>query len=262
MNYSIKELDDCIFGYLTTVSNQPKSLMEILRNITGSTGHRCEVLSKDFDNPTLKKKFFEACDTLDNNFKNIHKFYKHGMFYLMYSDKSPEEVNLEQYYNDINYDSHNGDLNDFVSIGFGQDIILDYFLKTNNSNSNNKYVAFVKDYLARCTVDDVKRILEQYDFDPEKQLCGTNLLQMAVDNKNIVLVKYLTKKKYEGKITKLKGDNLVLKKNNTVMLLTNKNLESENKKIKKQLNNMSIYQWVPIGVLVMVIVGLVAVLFR
>lgn len=262
MNYSISEIDDCIFGYLTTVPNQPKSLMEILRNITGSTGHRCEALSKDSDNSTMRKKFFEACDTLDNNFKNIHKFYKYGIFYLMYSDKLPEEVNLEKYYNDINYDCHNGDSNDFASIGFEQDIILDYFLKNNNNNNNNKYATFIKDYLAKCTVDDIRKILEQYDFDPEKQLYGTNLLQMAVDNENIELVKYLTKKKYDGKITKLKGDNLILKKNNTVIVLNNKNLESENKKLKKQLNNMSMYQWVPIGVLMTIIVGLLSILLR
>ncbi|MCJ7636384.1 MAG: hypothetical protein MUO21_02735 [Nitrososphaeraceae archaeon] len=247
---------------MSTVSNQPKSLLEILRNISGPTGHRCEALSKDSSNSNLKQKFFEACDTLDNNYKNIHKFYKHGMFYLMYSDKSSENINLEQYYNDINYDCHNGDYSDFISVGFSQDVIMDYFLKNINGSVNNKYSAFVKDYLSRCTIEDAQKIFEQYDFDPEKQILGTNFLQIAKNNKNVDLIEYLSKKKYSGKITKLKADNLILKKNNTVLLLKNNNLEAANRKMKKELSSMSVFQWMPIGILVAIIVVLFGVLFR
>jgi len=259
MNYSISELNDCIFGYLTTVPNQAKSLPEILSNITQTTGHRCEALANDVNNSDYRRKFLESCDTLDNTYKNIYKFYKNNMFYVMYSDKDPNEVNqrMEYYYGSI-ADTSNDET---IFVSFGPDIILDYFLSSTQSQNsqNNRYMLSVKEYLSKCTVNDAQRIFDKYKFSPDKQFSGTSLLQMAIDNNNAPLVEYLVKEKYSGKITKLKADNLTLKKNNTVLLLNNKTLDNDNKKLKKELGNTKIFQLVPIGVLVSVIVGLVSV---
>lgn len=251
MEYKLSELSDCVFGYLTTVSDIPQSLTMIWSHITGSTGHRCTSL----DNNLAKHRrlFLETCDTLDNTYKNIHKFFKNGTFYIMYSDKTSEEVNaaLGNYHNSVD-----DNLGDAFST-FGSDVIIDYFFNSKNNSANNKYTTYVKDYLSHCTVDDAKKIFGSYDFHPDKPLFGTSILDMAIQNNNTSLVAYLSKVKYESKITKLKADNLTFKKNNTILTLNNKTLEQENKKLKKELSRTHLLQYVPVTVLVSVIVALV-----
>ncbi|ARF09947.1 hypothetical protein Indivirus_6_13 [Indivirus ILV1] len=262
MNYSINDLGDCIFGYLTTVPNQPKSLTQIFEEITKSSGHRCDDLSHDINNLTYKRKFLESFDMLDTKYTNIYKLYKHGMFYLMFSNKSSQEISLEQHYHNINnVDQFSGEYIDNIMNTISPDIMFEYFFKS-NSNQNNRYTQFFKEYLQYFTIEDAKRLFENYDINPETNICGTTFIKMARDSNNSELLEYLIKKKYDSKLTKLKADNLILKKNNTIVLLNNKNLESENKKIKNELKNMKILQMIPIGILTIINAGLIFMLFR
>lgn len=246
------ELGDCIFGYLASKSSEALSVAEIFTHITGDTGHRCDQLSKNKDKDDYKRKFFEVCDNLDSNFKNIHKYYNDGLLYLMFcEDSDPKFYNLKS----TNMDTYT----------FDQNIILDYFLKNiNNINPNNKYTEFVKNYLSKCTVDDAKRIFEQYNFNSDEEIFGTNFMKIAIQNNNVELVQYLVKQRYSGKITKLKASNLVLKKNNTMLLLKNNTLDNQNKKLLKELKLTNSYSYInkPMAILVTIIVLLVAYIFH
>lgn len=252
MDYKLSELSDCVFGYLAANPDEAQSLTNIWNHVTGETGHRCSTLNQT--NTKHKKLFLATCDTLDNNYQNIYKFYKNGVFYIMYSDRSPEVV-----HNEISnyYDINKNNTNDNFFTSFGPDIIIDYFFNSENNSTENEYTAYVKNYLSQCTVDDARKIFGTYKFSPDRPLFGSSLLDMAIQNNNMPLVAYLTKVKYESKVTKLKSDNLTLKKNNTVLMINNKNLEKENKKLKNEMKNISIMRTVPVAILVSVIVGLI-----
>jgi len=249
MEYKLSELSDCVFGYLSANPDVPQTLTTIWNHVTSDTGHRCPALKQN--NMKHRKLFLETCDTLDNNYNNINKFFRNGTFYIFYCDKTQEEVSA--IINNSNQENNSD--NSFES--FGADIIIDYFFNSTNNSTENKYTSYVKTYLSQCTVDDARKIFGQYKFSTDKPLFGSSLLDMAIQNNNTELVAYLSKVKYESKITKLKADNLTFKKNNTVLMINNKSLEQENKKLKKELQNMSIFRTVPVVGLASVIVGLI-----
>ena len=245
MDYHLSELPDCIFNYLATIPDTPQSLSDILKNITGKTGHRCSALETNH-----KREFLDACDNLNNTYKNVHKFFRDGSFYLMYSDQSEELI--QSLFNEKSLHNLDNTFNDF-----GVEIMVDYFFNSKNNSSNNPYTDYVKQYLSKCTVSQARGIFDKYDFKPDEPLFGTSLLDMAIHNNNGPLIAYLTKVKYEDKLIELRADNLTFKKNNTVLTLKNKTLETENKALKKELRNTGYFQWIPIGALTTVIVALI-----
>lgn len=251
MNYPLSELENCIFDYLASKPDILISINKILMDITCTSGYRCDALEHllSTNNHFGQKKFFEACDNLDSNFKNVHKFYNQddNLFYLMFSTEKKPTMNSFD-----NDDNNNGNL----ELSINQNIILDYFLKNNNTNKDNKYTEFIKSYLSKCTVDDAKSIFEQYSFSNQE------IFNLAKNNNNMDLVIYLLKERYAGKITKLKADNLVLKKNNTVLLIKNNTLESHNKKLIKENLNLNGIQWSPIISFVVIIFVLLAYIFH
>lgn len=245
MDYKLSELSDCIFAYLATIPDTPQSLSDILKSITGKSGHRCSAMETNH-----KREFLDACDTLNNTYNNVHKFFRDGSFYLMYSDQS--ESLIQTAFNDKSINNLDSTFDDF-----GVEIMVDYFFNSKNNSSSNPYTDYVKQYLSKCTVTQARGIFDKYDFAPDEPLFGTSLLDMSIHNNNGPLIAYLTKVKYENKITELRAANLIFKKNNTLLTIKNKNLETVNKKLKKELRNTSYFRWFPIGALAMVIVALV-----
>ena len=68
MDHSIDNLNDCIFDYLLSNIDKPKSFDEIYDAISGTTGHRCSELSRYNSKKKYGSYFLSLCYNLNDNY--------------------------------------------------------------------------------------------------------------------------------------------------------------------------------------------------
>lgn len=175
MNYSIDELDQCIFNYLVCHQNIPKSMGTIYNDITSGSGHRCDELNNNH-REKYKYRFMTAFHSVPNNFENVKKTYSNRIPYLTFNC------------DDLSSDSDN-------------ETVLQ------NQGDNFKIKSFDKfiDYLLDTDID--------YDFD-EPVYNHESILTHLVRAKDIDRIKILYDRKFNKKILELQSKNDAIQQEN------------------------------------------------
>lgn len=91
MDYSLENLDECIFDYLVYNKDEPKSFIKIWADIYGENGIRCSEVYKRGNEIESEFKFYNICYTLPSTYKNVYKIYVHDTLYLVYTMKTDLE---------------------------------------------------------------------------------------------------------------------------------------------------------------------------
>jgi len=94
MDHPIENLEECVFDYLISHKDVPKSLEEIYDDISGTTGHRCSELNSYNARYKYKHRFLSVCYNINNVYENIHKYFKHDTCFLLYSEKKKNVIPL------------------------------------------------------------------------------------------------------------------------------------------------------------------------
>jgi regulator of replication initiation timing len=232
MDHSIDNLNICLFSYLASIPDSPKSFIQIFNDITGETGHRCSELNDPVLRNANKNKFMISCYSLDNEYDNIHKIYKNDVVYLVYSDNLKVEVmvQFDQYHNDISLDTSLGigDMNNIVDSLVGHKIDL----TTPIDNSILEYLVRNGEHAKFKKLCDIYEI----DFDFDK------LIKLALEHKSIDILKEL----YECQLKEQKHGYDVhvshAKKSNTKLLNDNKILSMQNTTLRDEMSSFGFYR--------------------
>ena len=235
MDHSITELDACVFDYLTSHADQPKTFTQIYNDISGPNGHRCSALNSAAPaaRELYKKRFLTTCYTLDNTFKNVHKVFKNSTPYLIYSNKSRADVMRDFGDLDIvntNLSSEDYDNNDLENI-------IEYLLDNKESYNDFNFTAPVSanenmlQFLVRTNkLDKIRKILDNYDIDVAR-----SLIDMATDNNNGAMVRELSIRYYDKQITELNTAASNSRKLNTKLSNQNKILNLQYKSLQNKM---------------------------
>ncbi len=195
MDHDIANLDDCIFDYLVSNCDEPKSFDEIYDSISKSSGHRCSELNKYDAKKKYGNYFLSTCYGMSDNYKNVHKTFKRNVGYLMYSDNKS--------FDNIDIKSNNIPTNTFNMFDGNKsnEIIKCYMDSTKNYN----YETYVNE-------DETMTefIIKQGNLDLIKQLVNKGVINLNTDRE--LLINLAIKHKKYSMINNI--FNLVLEENN------------------------------------------------
>ena len=134
MDHYIDNLEECVFDYLVSHKDVPKSLEEIYDDISGTTGHRCSELNTYNAKYKYRNKFLSICYNINNVYENIHKYFKNNICYLLYSEKKKNLITL-MYNNKITHspratnsesNTFNAESDEFIKYAIFNDNSFDY----------------------------------------------------------------------------------------------------------------------------------------
>lgn len=236
MDHKVAELDTCVFDYLTSHPDEPKSFTQIYNDISGTTGHRCSELQNMFNRQKYKDLFMTICYTLDNKWDNIHKIYINDKPYLIFSNKPKAEVVTE--FQNI---GHTNSIFIDNATPLEYDNIIDYMTSADDTYPEFSFVDDLNidenllQYLVKKNkIEKLKKILALYDINLNEKVNGKTLLDCAVENNYTEMVKELMiqemnnqKNEYEANIKKLKKLNTKLQDEKIILDLQNKTLKNE-----------------------------------
>jgi len=245
MDHKIEELDACIFDYLSSHPDIPRSFTQIFNDISGSTGHRCSQLMDLSNRKKYRDLFITTCYTMDNKWKNVHKIFKNDVPHLVFSTKSRSEVMLEFNNTKFYTDTYNGEMpymldTDIIEI----DSAIDYMLDNDDMpydfdfslqlNPNENLVQYL---VKKNKLDKLKKVLELFDVKLDEKFNGKTLVDTAIESGNIEMVKELMEFDFNNKKHELDRIITDLKKCNTILRDECKSSKSQNKALTKQMNN-------------------------
>jgi len=265
MDHKVAELDTCVFDYLTSHPDEPKSFTQIYNDISGTTGHRCSELQNMFNRQKYKDLFMTICYTLDNKWDNVHKIYINDKPYLIFSNKPRGEVvtefqNMGQT-NSIYIDN---------ATPLEYDNIIDYILTDDNTYPEFSFVDDLNidgnllQYLVKKNkIDKLKKILELYDINLNEKVNGKTLLDFAIENNYAEMVKELMNQELQNQKTNYEANIKELKKLNTKLQGEKRILDLQNKTLKNELaNQVSPSAYMGGGFFVIMFMFLLMSLFR
>lgn len=252
MDHPISELSECIFDYLVSQADIPKSFTQIYDDISGPSGHRCSELNNIYNKNLYKNRFMADCYTLDIIYKNIYKIFKYDIPYLIFSTKSKQDVFNQfnvQFLNNHqtstnNYNSHLvNNQSDTYYNSSELDGIIDYLLEHNNESSTyfsnllfNQDQSILQYIIRTNKIDKLRKLMDLYDIDLTHQSNGKTLIDVASDNNNVNLLRELLDYQYNKKVTELSMTVSDIKKTNTRLLNNNMVLTLKNNRLESRLN--------------------------
>ncbi len=200
MDHPINELEGCIFDYLISHKDIPKSLEEIYTDITGLTGHRCSELRAYDATHIYKNRFASICYNINNNYKNIHKYFKNNTCFLLYSEKKNNFIPLS-YSNKINNTLKPNTLESNHLVNpLGKnflDVNPDDFIKYTISHNNS----FNYNTLINENETMIELIIRRGNFPNVSFLIENNIVNIGVDYNK--LIEFAIKHKQYFMITKI-----------------------------------------------------------
>lgn len=244
MDHPISQLNDCIFDYLTSYPDMAKSFTQIYNDITGSTGHRCSELNDPSFRALRKNRFITTCYTLDNEYKNIHKIFKSGTPYLVFSSKPKADVAMQFNLQDLT-DS------DVMpsSCPVDYDGMIDYLLENTDqfddfdfNNAQMTETETLLQYIIKTNkLEQFRKIMSLYDIDLKQQINGKSLIDFVLECGNVSLLKELLEHQHNKNVTELstslsnvKKLNTRLSNNNRILQLKNQTLEGTVMELKER----------------------------
>jgi len=239
MDHKIAELDTCVFDYLVSHPDEPKSFTQIYNEISGTTGHRCSELQHQFNRQKYKDLFMTICYTLDNKWDNIHKIFINDKPYLLFSNRPRSEVMTE--FQGI---SHNNSIFIDTVNPLEYDNIIDYMIADDDTHPEFNFVddlnidGNILQYLVKKNkIDKLKKILELYDINLNEKVNGKTLLDFAIENNYTEMVKELMNQELQNQKNEYEANIKELKKLNTRLQGEKRILDLQNKTLKNQLAN-------------------------
>ncbi len=244
MDHTIDQLDDCVYDYLVSKINDPKSLVEIYNDITQNQGHRCTKLNDPKMRGIYKKKFVATCYTLNIHYENIYKIYKNNKLYLIFSRENPVEI----------YKKHISDSSDFKEMEnifepTDQLAMIDLFMD-DLKNRNYKFEDLLLEdentvfhILAKYDkTDQFREISKFFDCNLDiKNTLGKTPIDIAIENNNCKILTQFLNYKYEKQILNLNTRLTEIQRMNSKLLEEKNNLERGNIKKNQMGNNMKHY---------------------
>jgi ankyrin repeat protein len=238
MDHKIDELGECIFDYLSSCPDCPKSLTEIYNSISGTTGHRCTELNSYPKKDIYKKKFMTECYSLDSKFDNVHKIFKKDKLYLVYSNK--EKADVLTMFN--SYETHIPNLYGEMDLDAILEYVIDNYEDHNDFDFNSPMV--MHHLIKNNKVEQFKKVVELFDVDiNSKDSSGKTLMDIALENNNAALVKALMEQDSNNKVSDLMISNKNLKQFNTKFNKQCEDLLEKNNSLTQQLRNNQKNKW-------------------
>ncbi|QKF94610.1 hypothetical protein QKU48_gp1152 [Fadolivirus algeromassiliense] len=236
MDHPISQLDDCIFDYLTSHPDTPKSFHSMYNDISGTSGHRCSELNDPYNRSLYKNRFLTACYTLDNKYQNIHKIFKNSIPYLIFSSKSKAEI-MNDYNNQDLLNINSNDIN------IDYDSMIDYLLENLDQyetfDFNNAQITenetLLEHIVKSGNVDKFRKIMDMYDIDLTKRINNKSLIDVAFSSGNIQMLKELLEYQHSKKIMELTTSLSDIRRANTRLLNGNRVLQLRNKTLETTL---------------------------
>lgn len=239
MDHKIENLGECIFDYLSSHPEKPKTFVQIFNDISGSTGHRCTELQNLSKRKQYKDRFMTICYTLDTDWNNIHKIFMDNVLFLVYSTKSHSEV-INELHSDVhNLEYHNVD-------DFELETVIDYMLENQSKQHDHSFELqnklnidgdLLKFLVRKNKLDKLTKVLGSYDVELNTNDCSwDSLVNIAIENSHSGIVKVLMKNNFKNKKKVLKMNIDELKKLNTKLQNENTSLSLKNQSLKEELN--------------------------
>lgn len=207
MEHPITSLDECVFHYLASKTDQIKSFTQIYNDITGTEGHRCPALNDPYNREKYKLLFINTCYLIEDKWDNVHKIFKNDKPFLVFSTRQKydiikdadlwteyfriartgqNEINMDNVIDYvINDDEHSWELNNDL---------LEYLVRNNN-----------------CT--KLTSLSMKYDLD-----ITDDLIHTAVSNNKCDMLKLLLSLKHKNEILEHEIENNNLKKHNSKLV--------------------------------------------
>ena len=241
MDHKIEELDACIFDYLSSHPDTPKSFTQIFNDISGTSGHRCSQLMDLSNRKKYRDLFTTTCYTMDNKWKNIHKVFKNDIPYLVFSTKNRSDVMINCGNLPITIDLTGGQQDIFEL-----DSAIDYMLDSSERqgdfdfslqlNTNENLIQYL---VRKNKLDKLRKLLKLFDVKINEKFNGKTLVETAMENGSIEVVKELMDLDFNNKKYELDTTIKDLRKCNTILQNENALLKLENKALTRQLSNTS-----------------------
>ena len=234
MDHPISKLDECVFDYLVSNKDKPRSLVKIFKDITKDTGHRCSTLGNNKDNESYKKKFISICYTLHKHYKNIKRRFQDDRLYLWYSTE------LSDIYK---YDLDNDFSDDDELDNMPKDSSIDYILENHNDykyfpldERYDNYDNAIHILVRNGNSGTLKKLLDQFNIDLEaRNSLGKTAMDIAVEKNNLDMITMLLDYKYKDKDFSFREK---FNNKNKTVTNTNKILVKENKILERTVDRL------------------------
>ena len=238
MDHTLDELEECVYDYLSSHPNEPKTFMEIYDDISGTTGHRCSEL-QNLDNKIIyKDKFIMICYSLEKSYNNIYKVFKQNLPYLIFSTQVKTYDDLVEDLNISYCDALTYELNTIKL-----DNIIETLLALNN-NQLDIDPHLLQYLVANNDTNKFKKLLDVFYIDVNTEYNGKTLMCTAMENHHMEMVQLLTKEKllqleskHNVEINEIKKLNSKLSLDNNKLQLEKAKLAAENKTLTRELDN-------------------------
>lgn len=209
MDYTLAELDSCMFLYLAENVDKPISIYSMWNQLTSKNGYHCSELTiKD------KQTYITQFHCLPNVYNNIIKFYKNGIPYLVCTKLERWQFDQDKYVPQTVSQENDSK---FCTV----DDLVESYLSDQISEIEPE---FIKWLIQNNKEEQLRKILDNYSFDKEEYEL---YLREAKDKASMVAM--LLKHKYKEKITTLMTEKNNLKSRNTY-------LEQDNVRLTRKTN--------------------------
>lgn len=205
MDYTLAELESCMFLHLVENVDKPISIYSMWNQLTSKNGYHCSQLTIQD-----KQTYITQFHCLPNIYNNVIKFYKNGIPYLVSTKLERWQFDQDKY---VPQESENK----FCTV---DDLVESYL----TDQINEIEPEFVKWLIQNNKEEQLRKILDNYSFDKEEYEL---YLREAKDKAAIVAM--LLKNKYKEKIAALTTEKDNIKSNNTY-------LQQENVRLTRKSN--------------------------
>jgi hypothetical protein len=206
MDYTLAELDTCMFLYLAQNQDKPISIYSMWNQLTSKTGYHCEELTIQH-----KQQFITQFNCLPSIYNNIIKFYKNGTPYLV-------STKLESWQFDQDKYVPQEQVGQFCTV----DDLVESYISENVNDIEDEFILWL---IKHNKVEQITKIFDNYSFEHEEYEL---FLKEAKDNAKILAL--LLKHKYKNKILQEKTKQQELKERNRY-------LEQENVRLTRRANS-------------------------
>jgi hypothetical protein len=205
MNYTLAELDTCMFLHLAQNQDTPISIYSMWNQLTSKSGYHCDEL-----NIQHKQQFITQFNCLPSIYNNIIKFYKNGTPYLVSTKLESWQFDQDKYVSTEPTEQ-------FCTV----DDLVESYLSENVSEVEKEFIQWL---IKHNKIEQLNKIFDSYSFEHEEYEL---FLKEAKENATIVAL--LLKQKYKHKILQEKTKHQELKERNRY-------LEQENVRLRRVAN--------------------------